>query len=159
VNLTQDRHVHQAVTEGDERVDPILRRTAGAPLEPKVLAFEDEVPRLVVELAAAAFERHQLFGCGRIVDEFPLQREAFESLGEICAPASVISEDFLHVCQDASYECPGENHALLVVDVVLRLPKCQVTGDILLAGYVRAGPVAIVVVDVQGDVVLAQEVQ
>src|SRR5215212_970827 len=158
VDLAKNSGVHEAVAEGDERIDPILRRPAGAPLEPEVVAFEDRVPRLVVKLTVTTFECHQFLGCSRIVDELPLQREAIGGLGEIGAPASVVSKDFLHVCQGALDEKAGEDHALFVVYVVLSLPQRKVSGDVLLTGHVRAGPVAIVIVDVQGDVILAQEV-
>src|SRR5215212_1683117 len=65
VDFTQHRHVQEAVTERHECVDPVPRRPAGALAKPEVLALQDKTPPLVIKLAASAFKRHQLRGCGR----------------------------------------------------------------------------------------------
>lgn len=159
VDLGKDRYVHQAIAEGDESVDPVRWWSPGALLELEVLTFQDIVPRTVVKLPAPTLQRHKLLWRPRLLDQRPLQPDVRKRLVEVRVTAAIVLEHLLHVRQSSAHEGAGEDHALCGIHVVGGLCQRHVSRDVLFARHVRARPVPVVVIDVQGDVVAGQEVQ
>jgi hypothetical protein len=164
VELLQARGVAQAVAERDERVQFVGGRLSLAPHERERLAVlaQQGGPRLVIGIAHAPFEAHELlhvFGCANpialVLDE---HTRGFHLVGFLSIQArGVVFEHAQDVVHGGFHESAGQFEALLVLTVTGHLPHLRLAGEQVFARVDRRRVVAVVIEEVGGDVVLRQE--
>lgn len=157
VDLRENGGVEQSVAKAHQRVQLVLRWSATATLESELLDRDDLVEAPVVDFSRVPLDCHQLFD-----HVAPVQYVEFlgQSLnGFFQRGTIVVFQNADHVLHRALNELAGKMCTLFQIEVEFRLLQHHEAAVEEFSGIVGSDVVAVVVEEMNGDVLLREELQ
>lgn len=151
VYLAEGRDIHQRISEADQGVQAVLRRSACAFRERELPLFEDEVEGAVVDLPNVSLNRHE--GFRRVL---PIKRGACKLDGvyrifQVHPSAQVIAEHLFHVLDGARHKPSRQIKPFYQIEIMLCLLENETTGVVVLSRVKRADVIAVVIEEMDQD--------
>lgn len=158
VNFGQAGGVNHAVAEADQRVDHVVRRPLDALGEINFL-IDDQRPGAVINLADVALDAHQLPDVPGLVDALRQRRDVVQKRRAILAAAVVVLQVLDDIAGGAGDESARQLQTPGFVELGLHLPDEQIAAVEKFARIEGAGIKAVIIEQMNGDVLLAAVVE
>jgi hypothetical protein len=157
IDLAQDRGVEDAVAEADQGVEPVLGRALAALPEGETVSRDNCIETTIVDIPHIPLNGHELIGV-------PLGSKSGLQLldpGERGIQPNtsimIVREDLLDIDHRALHKALRYDLPFALVEIVLALLEDHIAGIVVLPRIKRTHVVAVVVEEVQGDLLAAQE--
>jgi hypothetical protein len=157
VDLAQDRSIEDAVAEADEGVEPVVGRALAALPKGEAVSRNNCIEAAIVDIPHIPLNGHEFVRVPLNTKPGLQILDPGERGIQPNTSIMIVREDLLDIDHRALHKALRYDLPFALVEIVLALLEDHIAGIVVLPRIKRAHVVAVVVEEVQGDLLAAQE--